>query len=166
MVGSRATADVRRFSIRTRLIRLRGRLQDFARDVLSTTCLNCLATSVRVCRLRAILRVFFLRRIRHFRRFAKYRSRLTNVSSTFFPFTASAKDRFGTGASVEFRLRLLHRLNGGVRLVGFLCGGGGTFTRFLYRRYRFGRTLILVSIAGRRKAQIYVSPCRDVRLQL
>lgn len=150
MVRARATTSVRGFRVGSRRVRLRVRLQYLARDYLSATCFDRLTTCVGVGRFRAILRIFLFRGVGHFRRFAKYRTGLANVSSTVFPFAASQEDRLGTSACIEARVRLLYRFNCRTWFVRFLRCRRGTFPRLLYRRDRLSVAFILVSIASGR----------------
>lgn len=150
VVRSRSSTCVCRFCQRTRLVRLRVRLEDLTRYYLSAACLDRLAACIRVGRLRTVLRFFLFRRVGYLRRLAKDRSRLTNVTSTFFPLSTAEKDWFSTSAGVQACVRLLNRLNGRSGLIRLFCRRRGAFARFLHRRDRFGMTFVLVTITSGR----------------
>ncbi len=165
MICTRATSAIRGLCIMTRVVRLSVRLKDFTRNHLGTTCLHGLTSSIRISRFGTVLRTLIFRRVGHLRRFTKDRTRLANVTSTFFPLPTTKEDRFSTSTRIKACIRLANRFVGNIRFIRFFRGRRSTFTRLLNRRYRLSVIAIFVSITSGKKVEINISNSSHVGFQ-
>ncbi len=134
VIRTRTATAIRRLSIVSRDVRLRMMLHHLTWYQQSATSLHSLETSIRICRLRTILRPRHLRRLRHHRRLQQIRTRLQHVTTALLPLTYSQNNRLRSRTRNEPRTRLHHDINSSLRLKRLLSSVMSPLARLLHWR--------------------------------
>ena len=133
------------------------KLGSFTQSSLYATNFSHLATNVEMNQFQAVFHILLFQEIKCLKQFAGSQSKLTGITTGFFPFTTTGRSKFNTNTDIGHYIQLLRHLGNKFQLIHFFYNEKNTLAHLLCKQSKFNITFVFISVADNQRIRICIN---------